>query len=51
MRSVTTELRNLTSKDYLSQEELDAVLQLSESDDGGSSAGADQTVADFLTPR
>ncbi|CAM4253867.1 flagellar motor switch phosphatase FliY [Saccharibacillus endophyticus] len=40
----------MTSKDYLSQEEIDALLKQSESDDGGSSAGADQTVDDFLTP-
>jgi len=41
----------LTSKDYLSQEEIDALLKQSESDDGGlSSAGAEETVDDFLTP-
>ncbi|EXG83125.1 flagellar motor switch phosphatase FliY [Saccharibacillus sacchari] len=41
----------MTSKDYLSQEEIDALLKQSESDDGGlSSAGAEETVDDFLTP-
>ncbi|MEJ8302549.1 flagellar motor switch phosphatase FliY [Saccharibacillus sacchari] len=40
----------MTSKDYLSQEEIDALLKQSESDDGGVSAGAGQTVDDFLTP-
>ncbi|NGZ75496.1 flagellar motor switch phosphatase FliY [Saccharibacillus alkalitolerans] len=40
----------MTSKDYLSQEEIDALLRQSESDDEGSpSAGADKTVDDFLT--
>ena len=39
----------MTSKDYLSQEEIDALLRQSESDDGGSSEGAEQTVDDFLS--
>ncbi|QDH22861.1 flagellar motor switch phosphatase FliY [Saccharibacillus brassicae] len=41
----------MTSKDYLSQEEIDALLrQSSESDDADASGGAEKTVDDFLTP-
>ncbi|AOZ94230.1 flagellar motor switch phosphatase FliY [Paenibacillus crassostreae] len=38
----------MTSKDYLSQEEIDALLRQSESDDAGENSGV--TVDDFLTP-
>ncbi|GGN90412.1 flagellar motor switch phosphatase FliY [Saccharibacillus kuerlensis] len=39
----------MTSKDYLSQEEIDALLQQSGSDDADVPSGAEQTVEDFLT--
>ncbi|OWR27854.1 flagellar motor switch phosphatase FliY [Saccharibacillus sp. O23] len=39
----------MTSKDYLSQEEIDALLKQSEPDDAGSDAGSAKTVDDFLS--
>lgn len=41
------ELKNLTSKDYLSQEEIDALLRQSAE---GSLAPTEKTVDDYLTP-
>ncbi|WP_322903921.1 flagellar motor switch phosphatase FliY [Paenibacillus campi] len=40
----------MTSKDYLSQEEIDALLKQSSGEDSGSAVSAAQTVDDFLTP-
>ncbi len=40
----------MTSKDYLSQEEIDALLKQSSGEDSGSATSAGQTVDDFLTP-
>lgn len=40
----------MTSNDYLSQEEIDALLKQSASDDGDSADGSEKTVDDVLTP-
>jgi flagellar motor switch protein FliN/FliY len=48
MKLSTKELKKLTSKDYLSQEEIDALLKQSEA--GTDSTPANKTVDDFLTP-
>lgn len=47
MRLWMKELRNLTSKDYLSQEEIDALLKQASAD---TSEKAEPTVDDYLTP-
>ncbi|MFK4418140.1 flagellar motor switch protein FliN/FliY [Paenibacillus sp. RC62] len=48
MKLSAKELKKLTSKDYLSQEEIDALLKQSEA--GTDSTPANKTVDDFLTP-